>query len=478
MVQLTTILRMTHERQTLVKTFSSVAVLLESKFPQPYASAGAIFPGVMEHTKECQKLIPHVLSLVKNYESYLGKQKIDNFGSLLQRAALYLLEIDNKQGEKLLQMSLDMELTEEGYVVPHIQMNLAWNLMRNGSLEQAKNLGLKSLNLFKLSLGDQHVLTAWAHCNFGRILAFNASFSDAELHHQQAISIYEGNLQSNPTNTTLRFALFIARNYLATALHCQLRGGILGDIYEPLINGNVEPTQTPLLTGDEKECLKQPLELCEAGLELAKPEYDSVFPNKQTLAWIELTLCWILLDLERFDEAEKYNLQALLHVKDRFSPDGCGVGVVTVQRADILNAQGKKLEAEKVYMEALNLLETKMGHDNPLTALTYHKVGNFHCRNNRFADAVPLYESALESLEKSYGEHHPTTATTKNNLGVALINIDQKESGLQHLKEALEARRHHFPSSHKLVVRLAGNIAFLEERGSFKSKYVVNKPWP
>lgn len=484
MVQITTILRMTHEER--IETFRSVAVLLESRFPKPYASSEAIFPGVVKHAGECRKLIDHVLSLVKNYENYLQGEKIEKFGSLLQRAALYILEIDNRQGERLFKMSLDMKWTEEGHVVPHIQMNLAWNHMRHGNLVEAKNLGSTSVNLFESALGDDHVLTAWAYCNYGRILVFNTKFKDACLYHQKAIQVYERKRLIDPGNNTLRFALFIAQNYLVTAEHCQLRGDILGDIYEPSINNTEGFNQAPLLTEEVKELLKELSESCKAGLELSNREYASVFPNKQTLAWIELTLCWILLDLGWFDEAEKYNSRALEHVKDRFSPDGCGVGVITVQRADILNGQGKVAEAEAEYEKARSLLEKKMGRDNPLTALAYHKTGNFYCQRGHFTRAVSFYEVALGSFEESYGESHPTTATTMNNLGVALINIHQRELGLQYLERALKTRRDRFPRTHKLVVRLTTNIAFLkahsnsrhEENRVSKSRYASSELQP
>jgi len=79
--------------------------------------------------------------------------------------------------------------------------------------------------------------------------------------------------------------------------------------------------------------------------------------------------------------------------------------------------QGKLVEAEAMYLRALEGCEKALGPDHTLTLGTINSLGTLYTKQGKLAEAETMYFRALEGCEKVFGSDHTSTLATINNLG-------------------------------------------------------------
>jgi tetratricopeptide (TPR) repeat protein len=74
------------------------------------------------------------------------------------------------------------------------------------------------------------------------------------------------------------------------------------------------------------------------------------------------------------------------------------------------------VEAEKMYMRALEGYEKAWGAKHTSTLDTVNNLGNLYKNQGKMVEAEEMYMWALEGYEKAFGADHPKTSRTANNL--------------------------------------------------------------
>src|SRR5262245_27571011 len=86
------------------------------------------------------------------------------------------------------------------------------------------------------------------------------------------------------------------------------------------------------------------------------------------------------------------------------------------QLALVYAGQGKHVEAEPVYLQALKVYQAVHGENHPDVAATLNNLGVLHRMYGQYADAEPLLIRALAIKERLLGPNHPDVALSLANL--------------------------------------------------------------
>lgn len=81
------------------------------------------------------------------------------------------------------------------------------------------------------------------------------------------------------------------------------------------------------------------------------------------------------------------------------------------------------VEAERLFLEALDLHEERWGETSPPRMATLSQLGWFYEGLGRYADAQDVFERALEARRAIYGPDHPRLANSASGLGLARMRL-------------------------------------------------------
>lgn len=95
-------------------------------------------------------------------------------------------------------------------------------------------------------------------------------------------------------------------------------------------------------------------------------------------------------------------------------------------------------ESQRLFTEAMNLLISKYGEDNILTATVRNNLGLTYKRMGNFKEAEECYLKSLVVREKLLPEDHPDIIASKHNLGELYLATGNKEKAEKYMLEALE----------------------------------------
>ncbi|MBV1879731.1 MAG: CHAT domain-containing protein [Pseudomonadales bacterium] len=84
----------------------------------------------------------------------------------------------------------------------------------------------------------------------------------------------------------------------------------------------------------------------------------------------------------------------------------------------VYQAQGKFLEAEASFAEALEGLVEVYGENHPSALVASNNLGTLYEKSGFYDKAEPLIKKTLTMMEQTLGEDHPNTLNTRNNLGL------------------------------------------------------------
>jgi len=94
-------------------------------------------------------------------------------------------------------------------------------------------------------------------------------------------------------------------------------------------------------------------------------------------------------------------------------------------------------KAEPLHQRALAIRQKVLGPDHPDTATSLNNLAALYDSTGAYAQAEPLYQRALAIYEKVLGPEHPATARGLNNLGAVAWGHDDRVSALTYHQRAV-----------------------------------------
>jgi tetratricopeptide (TPR) repeat protein len=170
----------------------------------------------------------------------------------------------------------------------------------------------------------------------------------------------------------------------------------------------------------------------------------------------------------RYVDSEKMYLQALDMTKKILGEDHIDVATSLNNLANLYSAQGRYVDSEKMYLQALGMTKKILGEDHIDIATSLNNLANLYSAQGRYAESEKMYLQALDTTKKMLGEDCTEVSRILNNL--ALVYSSQGkylESEKMYLK-ALDIQKHLFGEEHPEIVKYLSNLGLLYMyRGSY-----------
>ncbi len=108
------------------------------------------------------------------------------------------------------------------------------------------------------------------------------------------------------------------------------------------------------------------------------------------------------------------------------------------ERAGILYQQGRYGEAEKLFREALSIVEKELGKEDRRYAITLNNLATLLVKTGRYEEAEPLYREALAIIEKALGRAHSACAQSLSYLAALYYQMQRFDEADQLTTEAVQ----------------------------------------
>jgi len=116
------------------------------------------------------------------------------------------------------------------------------------------------------------------------------------------------------------------------------------------------------------------------------------------------------------------------------------IGVLT-NIAHNYHEQARMDEAERLYIEVLDLCRSSMQRDNPAFLRSLNNLAVLYEHQGRYDKSEPLLMEALDRRRRVQGDDHPDTLTTMGNLGCRYRGMKRLDEAEATFREALDIRR-------------------------------------
>ncbi len=131
------------------------------------------------------------------------------------------------------------------------------------------------------------------------------------------------------------------------------------------------------------------------------------------------------------------------------------------QQARELYGRGEYPQGLPLAQSALQICESSLAPDHPLTAKSLINLGNFRRLTGSYAAAGKLYGRALAIRERSLGAEHPDVAAVLNNLAILHGDMGDHSRAVSLQQRALQIRESVYGPQHLETAKSLGNLAIL-----------------
>ena len=284
--------------------------------------------------------------------------------------------------------------------------NLAQVYAAQGNHTSAQDLYQRALEVYHLSVGEQHPGAAITLNNLAKLNQQMGNLTDAESLYRQALEVYRATLgEEHP--------FFLAARENLVALHHVLARRISIEKVEQEILPLHQEASRLREQGRFKEAIplaeKQLEILRKAGVDEQNPQYATSLSN--------------LGDLYRL--AGNYGKAEPL-LKRALKIYGLAVGKEHLYFAGTLDSlaalyhqKGDYARAEPLYRQALETKQRILGNEHPDVAVTLSNFAMLHAERGDYEAAASLMSQSLELACRTLGEEHPFVVATRD----ALANL-------------------------------------------------------
>ena len=195
--------------------------------------------------------------------------------------------------------------------------------------------------------------------------------------------------------------------------------------------------------------------------------------RSETLGWLANQAGFFLDSQGRYVEAEPLYLEALEISKAELGDRHPYTAMSLNNLAILYKSQGRYVEAEPLYLEALEIRKTELGDRHPYTAMSLNNLAALYDSQGRYVEAESLYLKALEIRKAELGDRHPYTASSLNGLAALYDSQGRYVEAEPLYLEALEIRKAELGDRHPYTASSLNNLAALYDS---QGRYTEAKP--
>ncbi|KFY18198.1 hypothetical protein V492_00079 [Pseudogymnoascus sp. VKM F-4246] len=408
LVQLATRQALTEAKQD--SEFSSNAIQIMDK----------LFPGGTHETWNlCRVYLPHALKSVSWKEADRYEDLAPEFLGKIGR--YYWQQGRSNEAEQLELQALDLWkrlLGEEHPDTIQSMANLASTWQQQGRSNDAEQLMLQVLDLRKSMLGEEHPDTILAMANLASTWRQQGRYNEAEQLEMKVLDLQKRVLGEEHPDTILAMANLAStwrqqgRYNEAEQLEIQvldLQKRVLREEHPHtiLVMANLASTWQQQGRYNEAEQLEMKV------LDLQKRVLGEEHPDT-ILAMANLASTW--WQQGRYNEAEQLEMKVLDLQKRVLGEEHPDTILAMANLASTWRQQGRYNEAEQLEIQVLDLGKRVLGEEHPDTILAMENLASTYYKQQCYDEAEKLEVDVLNLRRKILGDKHPDTILSRKNL--------------------------------------------------------------
>ncbi len=391
--------------------------------------------------QEASQTIDKALTVSKNLD--LGNRIYSLYN---QQAKILISEAKYKEARKVSEKAL-IEVKQvygaSAIQTAYVQNTLAGIYTHLGLYDDAENLYLKTLPVFRESFGESHPEYATAAANYSSLLQLRGSFYTAEYYLQIAEDIKlkaygKENLDYLTTHENLALlyintARFTEANAILEEI-LSLKKKLLSDsdpglAYTLMNLGVVNKQQAEY--ADAENYLKKAVAIYTEAYGEKHVFYASAV-NNQALLYQKMG---------NLKAAKPLFEQALAIYAEQIGKQSPDYVTALENLATLYQLEGSLDKAKWLLQEALQIDEQILGVEHPLYSKTLHNLASIHEQDGEYDKARTLYEKALTIERLAYGENHPAYASTLYNLAVLEQEQENYDMAKEYYQQVVDIRK-------------------------------------
>jgi len=194
---------------------------------------------------------------------------------------------------------------------------------------------------------------------------------------------------------------------------------------------------------------------------------NSQFDSSFAYAFGKLGNCYYVS--RDFDSAYYYYSEALRLSSTKKDPDNYEVSSYYEGRGIALTGQGLYAEAEKNFLQSLEISRKYMKESDPALGRLYLNLGVFYYRLTKNEDAYTYFKEAERIFSSALDKHNPDLGTLYWNIGNYCISIGDYSESINYLEQAYFVLSQYYTEEYSLLKDLIMDIGVAyEKKGDLK----------
>ncbi|RUT03857.1 hypothetical protein DSM106972_047710 [Dulcicalothrix desertica PCC 7102] len=185
--------------------------------------------------------------------------------------------------------------------------------------------------------------------------------------------------------------------------------------------------------------------------------------------WRTLNNIAVLYETQgRYTDAEKKYLEALEMIQHLEGSEHYDVAATLNNLAVLYNSQGRFKEAETNYLQVISIWEKLLDDEHTYIASTLNNLANTYQEQGKYSEAEQTHLKSLSMRKSLFGDEHPDVGMSLSNLAdIYLIQARYLEAEQNYLA-VLSIQQSIFDSNHPETAKNLGNLAVVY---SYQARY-------
>lgn len=152
-------------------------------------------------------------------------------------------------------------------------------------------------------------------------------------------------------------------------------------------------------------------------------------------------------------------LEEVLEARKRLQSPAATLVASMMSVAEGYGSAGRDVDAEKLYGDALNILDVAHGIDERTTILCMGNLASVKSKLSKGDEALKLYDSALARAKKILGADNAETMSLLSSLALAYLQSGKTDLAIPMLEESLRTMRSKLGPDHPTTLSIMNNLA-------------------
>ncbi|MEM9082158.1 MAG: tetratricopeptide repeat protein [Planctomycetota bacterium] len=184
-------------------------------------------------------------------------------------------------------------------------------------------------------------------------------------------------------------------------------------------------------------------------------------PDPETSLRLQNMKVGLLIDLNRYDEAENLGAEALAMARNLLGEEHAITLNALGNTALIASDRGQFDEAIAIHEELYRIRKRLLGPEHEITMTSLHNIAVEQNIAGRPEKALALYREAVRINADTHGIDHPATIQSRNGLAVAMHNTGDREGAEAEYQTLLPDSQKVLGEDHPDTNTVRSNYAFL-----------------